>query len=68
MSRRYLVLGKFTAAGFIGVVKDGFQSRVDNLQSAVDSLGGKLIEYSFCSGSGYGYIAQYRVGERTSKS
>ncbi|MSQ98782.1 MAG: GYD domain-containing protein [Xanthomonadales bacterium] len=63
MSRRYLVVGKYTAAGFTGVVKDGFQSRVDNLQAAVESLGGKLIEYSFCSGTEYDFIALYEIAD-----
>ena len=50
MSHRYLVLGKYTAQGLAGVVKDGFQSRFETINNAVTSLGGKLIEYSFCTG------------------
>ena len=50
MAHRYLVLGKYTAQGLAGALQEGFQSRHDNIANAVKSLGGKLIDYSFCAG------------------
>ena len=55
MSRKYLVLGNYTADGLAGVMKVGFESRFDEISRAVTGLGGTLIEYSFCQGT-YDFI------------
>ena len=55
MSRKYLVLGNYTADGLAGVMKVGFESRFDEISRAVTDLGGTLIEYSFCEGT-YDFI------------
>ena len=51
MSRKYLVLGNYTADGLAGAMKVGFESRFDAIVKAVTDLGGTLIEYSFCQGT-----------------
>jgi len=55
MSRKYLVLGNYSAEGLAGAMKVGFESRFDEISKAVTGLGGKLLEYSFCEGT-YDFI------------
>ena len=55
MSRKYLVLGNYTADGLAGVMKVGSESRFDEISRAVTGLGVTLIENSFCEGS-YDFI------------
>ena len=50
MARQYLYLGKYTAQGWAGAVKDGFVAREQAHKAFAESLGGKVISYGFCTG------------------
>ena len=50
MARKFLILGKYTQSGMAGALADGFESRREVMTDAITSMGGRLIDYSFCMG------------------
>ena len=60
MARRFLILGKYTQSGMAGALADGFESRREVMTDAITSMGGRLIDYSFCMGEyDFTVLAEY---------
>jgi len=60
MARKFLILGKYTQAGMAGALADGFESRREVMTDAITSMGGRLIDYSFCMGEyDFTVVAEY---------
>lgn len=46
----YLYLGKYTAKGMAGAMQESFAARDQEIRGLMESLGGKVLNYSFCLG------------------
>ena len=64
MARKCLTLGKYTREGLAGAVKDGLQSRYEAIDTAIRSLGGRSIEYSWVQGE-YDFIILAELDEES---
>lgn len=59
----FVYLGKYTARGIQGAMKDSFVAREDEMRKVFASLGGKLLTYGFCMGE-YDFIIVAEVPNR----
>ena len=67
MARRFLILGKYTQSGMAGALADGFESRREVMTDAITSMGGRLIDYSFCMGEyDFTVLAEYEDESKAS--